>query len=476
MTHLSRRHLLKGLGAAGFASSMGALTGLAGARAWAAETSGYKAMVCIFLKGGMDQSDTILPFDQTSYDQLATTRAGLFNTYRAAGDGTSSRDRENLLELTPTNAANFGGRAFAMPSALSPLQQLFSAGELAVVGNVGPLIEPTTRAQMANGTALLPPRLFSHNDQQSIWMSLQTEGARYGWGGRFMDAVLKASPSASATFAGIATGSNDVFLSGETTRPMRVGNNGVAPEPFLTSKRGFTGGTAADAEARDKIRAFLARNSQTDRNVFAQDLAAANRRAIENSELLSEAHNLAAPLTTEFGGDGLSKQMKSVAETIKVQQYLNVPRQIFYVTLGGFDTHNTQATSLAGNHTALSNAITSFRAAMLELGRWQDVAVFTASDFGRTVIDNGDGTDHGWGGHHLVVGGSVRGNQIYGDIPDMDLTGPQYTESRGRLIPTTAVEQYAATLGRWFGLSGDEIGAALPNLANFASSDLGFMA
>ncbi|MEL7058244.1 MAG: DUF1501 domain-containing protein [Pseudomonadota bacterium] len=167
--------------------------------------------------------------------------------------------------------------------------------------------------------------------------------------------------------------------------------------------------------------------------------------------------------------------MKSVAETIKIQTYLNAPRQIFYVSSGNFDTHNNQANMIGGPHAGFANAIASFKAAMQEIGQWNNVAVFTMSDFGRTLIDNGDGTDHGWGGHHFIAGGQVNGNRLYGEFPAAEPESGSYTPSRGRLIPTTSVEQYAATLGRWFGLSNSELATALPNLGNFNQSDLAFM-
>ena len=167
--------------------------------------------------------------------------------------------------------------------------------------------------------------------------------------------------------------------------------------------------------------------------------------------------------------------MRSVAETIKIRQFLNVSRQMFYVSTGGYDTHSNQANSIGDLHSQLAAAISSFREAMIEIGEWNNVVVFTASDFGRTVIDNGNGTDHGWGGHHFVAGGDVQGKRLYGEVPFADVDSSSYTKSRGRLIPTTSVEQYAATMGSWFGLDSGELRAALPNLNNFNQTDLGFM-
>lgn len=474
MTYISRRHLLAGLGTAGFASSLGGLTNIGLNKAWAADTSGYKAMVCIFLKGGMDGADTIIPYDQTSYNQLQGLRSGLFGSYNA-GSGTSSRNRANLLQLNPDNAASLGGRQFAMPRELSPLHAMFESGELAVVGNVGPLIEPTTRAQLDADTAILPKRLFSHNDQQSTWMSFGTEGSRRGWGGRFMDAIVTSSPNENRVFSAIGASANDVFLAGENVSQFTV-SRGQAARPELYDNRGLLGNGNGDDAARDKIRAFLAKRDFGSRNIFEQDSAAALAQAVANSEQYADARANATPFNTSFPGNSrITRQMEAVAETIKIRQFLNVSRQMYYVTMGGYDTHSSQSSRLGGLHADLANAISTFRDAMVEIGEWNNVLVFTASDFGRTLIDNGDGTDHGWGGHHLVAGGSVRGKNIYGDIPTPELNNGRYTRTRGRLIPTTAVEQYAATMGSWFGLSSAELSAALPNLGNFNSADLGFM-
>jgi uncharacterized protein (DUF1501 family) len=473
MTYISRRHLLAGMGATGFAAGFGSLANLSGSRAWAANTTGYKAIVCIFLKGGMDQSDTILPYDQPSYDQLSVLREGLFGTYNA-GSETSSRNRANLLKLNPTNASDYGGREFAMPRELAPLHSMFEAGELGIVGNVGPLIEPTTRVMMVNGTALLPPRLFSHNDQQSTWMSLEVEGARSGWGGRFIDAALQSAPSDSPTFSAISTGSNDVFLAGDQARAYRVTGSG-APKPGIIDRQSLLGFTRADIAARERIRTFLNRNNFLNKNIYEQDLRDSNQRAFVNSEIILNAMENTQPFTTTFPAGNVNKQMKGVAETIRIQQFLNTSRQMFLVTTGGYDSHFNQTGSIPGNHETLAEAIAVFREAMIEIGQWDNVLVFTASDFGRTVIGNGNGTDHGWGGHQFVAGGRVQGKRIYGDIPDLDTNGPGYTETRGRLIPTTSVEQYAATMGKWFGLNNEELVGALPNLGNFSQQDLGFM-
>ena len=471
MANISRRHVLAGLGTAGFAGSMSAMSGLGFNNAWAADTGGYKAIVCIFQKGGMDGADTVLPYDQASYDQLRAVRTGLFNSYNFNSPA-STRNRANLLQMNLDNAGEFGGRQFALPQELSPLHSMFEGGDLAVVGNVGPLIEPTTRQAMDNNSAILPKRLFSHNDQQSTWMSFGVEGGSRGWGGRFMDQVVASAPNQNRIFS--AATSNDVFLAGEDVTQFKVGSGGIQ-EPDLYANRGVLGYNDGDDAAREKIRAFLAKRDFQSRSVFEQDITNSTAKAVENTEQYATAQENATPFTTQFPGTRLAGQMRSVAETIKIRQFLNVSRQMFYCSTGGYDTHSNQANSIAGRHTELAGAIAAFREAMIEIGEWDNVVVFTASDFGRTVIDNGNGTDHGWGGHHFVAGGQVQGKRLYGEVPFADVDSDSYTRSRGRLLPTTSVEQYAATMGTWFGLNTSELRTALPNLNNFNTADLGFM-
>lgn len=474
MANISRRHLLAGLGTAGFASSLSTMSGLGLNRAWAADTSGYKAMICIFLKGGMDGADTILPYDQSSYDQLLSVRTNLFNAYDYLSP-TSSRNRDNLLRLDAENANDFDGREFALPPELAPIHAMFEGGDLAVVGNVGPLIEPTTRRSLESHTAILPKRLFSHNDQQSTWMSFGVEGVRHGWGGRFMDQIVASSPQQSRTFSSISTTSNDVFLAGKDVSQFKVSTGGRVWEPHLYANGSFLGsGRSADA-ARTKIREFLTKDDDTNESILKQDITRLTAAAVENTEQFAAAQQHATPFTTSFPNTDLANQLRSVADTIKIHQHLNVSRQMFYCSSGGYDTHSNQVKTIGHCHTTLAGAISAFRDAMIEIGEWDNVVVFTASDFGRTVIDNGNGTDHGWGGHHLVAGGQVRGKRIYGDIPLADIDGDSYTKSRGRLIPTISVEQYAASMGAWFGLNKSELQVALPNLSNFETSDLGLL-
>ena len=483
MANINRRQFLNGVGATGFLAGTGVLGAMSAQQAFAADVTGYKALVCIFLKGGMDHADTVLPYDPTSFDALSGHRVGLYNAYDSQTSGTGEplrlRDRTNLARLTLQNADSFEGREFALPPESAELAAMFNTQEVAVVGNVGPLIEPTTRSSMEAGTVALPPRLFSHNDQQSTWMAMGVEGSQLGWGGGFAASAAASAPSETGTFAAITTAGQDVFLSSEVVRPFRVGRNGGSSVNILANRWRLGRGEAED-EARAKLEAYLGSEGLSSSNLFEQDYIDANARGLANTRLFASSfEDNAVEFPDEFFPDTqLGRQLRTVAQTISIHQQLNVSRQVFYVSVGEYDTHDSQAGSIPTLHSRLSEALFAFRQAMVQIGEWNNVTAFTASDFGRTVIDNGNGTDHGWGGHHFVMGGAVQGGRIYGDMPGFDLDGADaqsYTESRGRLIPSTSVDQYAATLGRWFGLDNTELNSNLVNLSNFSEQDLGFM-
>ena len=242
-----------------------------------------------------------------------------------------------------------------------------------------------------------------------------------------------------------------------------------------TSVRRILGNNAHYNQARDQLDAYLQETNYNAGNLFARDAATMRGTGVVNTTNYAEQYDNVTALGTQFPANGLGSQLRTVAETISIRNGLNARRQVFFVGIGGFDSHDNQAVSVPALQSQIGGAIKAFRDAMVELNVWNDVTLFTAADFGRTMNDNGDGTDHGWGAHHFVAGGSVRGGRIFGDLPNSDATSDDYTDDRGRLIPTTSVEQYAATLGSWFGLEQTELDQALPNLANFNDRDLGFM-
>lgn len=466
----NRRLFLKGAGALGL-STVG--TSLTNFTATAADTTGYKALVCVFLLGGMDGYDTLLPLDDENYDSLADIRSALFNQY-AALPGGSSREQNRILELAPDNSGGFGTRRFGLPEQLPGIKSLFDDGNAAIVANVGPLIEPVDRDGFNQRTAILPQRLFSHNDQQSTWQSSQPEGAQLGWGGQFGDAVFNSGGASNPDFITLTSLGNEVFLTGQRVRPFNLGISGpveVAALEFFEDRAG----NGMDEQAAALLRSHFRQMEFNRSNLFETDMATSMRGAIDINDSFNAAREMGTPLSTQFPGSFLGSQLRAVAETISIRSTLLVNRQVFFVGIGGFDTHDNQVQDLPGLHTEIDQAVSAFFGAMQELGTADEVTLFTASDFGRTLAINGDGTDHGWGNNHFVVGGAVNGNQIYGTPPPYAFGHAQDAGS-GRAIPTIAVDEYAAALGRWFGLTETELQQALPSLPNFAGRPpLGFI-
>ena len=455
------------------AASIGGLgAALSGFDARAADVSGYRAIVCVFLFGGMDCHDTLIPYDGLSYEQFASIRAPLLEFYDRASGG-SSRARDRLLPLTPDNAADFGGRQFALPEQLSGIHGLFERGDAAIVSNVGPLIEPVTRAEWTANSRRTPTRLFSHNDQQSTWVSSAPEGAPFGWGGRFADAALAGAVSADQPFATIGTFTNGLFLTGNNVKPYQVSTERAIEINALSSFERMQY-SAERTRAFEALRRHFLAEQFSRANLIERDIAGAMRDSLEANARYAEARAGAPGLATRFPQSFIGDQLRTIAEAISIRDVLGQNRQVFLAGLGGFDTHSDQASDLPALHAQIDAAVVAFYDAMNELGVGPDVTLFTASDFGRTFAINGDGTDHGWGGHHFVVGGSVNGRTIYGDVPPA-VFGHDFDAGGGRLIPTTSVEQMAAPMGRWFGLSSSELNAALPNLKNFPTDGPAFL-
>ncbi|MEM9386018.1 MAG: DUF1501 domain-containing protein [Pseudomonadota bacterium] len=453
----TRRDFLRSVGSTALvASTTGLASTLAAFPTRAASLSGeYRAMVCVFLFGGLDNHDVVLPYDQASYGQFIAARPTLI-----AAQG-SQRQRENLLAISPLNGEDYGTRQFALPPEMPGLHGLFNQGDAAIVGNVGPLIQPTTFEDFENESVPLPPRLFSHNDQQSTWQASVPEGAQFGWGGKFADAVLAGGANGAAQFTAISSANADLFLTGQVAQPYQVSVSGAATIDLLDDL------AEEDPALATALKAHFRAEAYAGTNLIGQDIAAKQRQALDSNEMFNQAKQAAIPLGTEFPESELGAQLRAVAEAISVRDLLQAQRQIYFVGLGGFDTHSEQAPQLPALLGQIDGAVSAFCTAMGELGLGDKVTLFTASDFGRTLAVNGDGTDHGWGGHHFVVGQAVNGNRIFGDIPP-PVFGHAQDSGSGRLIPTVAVEQYAAALGSWFGLSEGELLASLPNLPNFS--------
>ncbi len=459
----TRRHFLKRSMVLPLMMGNGSiLTSLASLNAQAADTSGYRALVCVFLFGGMDCHDTILPYDPASYEEFSATRESLMMSYRSLPTG-STRERNKLLPLD-LKANRFGSRRFALPPELGQLHSLFERGSAAVVGNVGPLVKPINRDDYLANKSLRPRRLFSHNDQQSTWLAFEPEGsAATGWGGSFGDAL--AGANSNPAFSQISLSGNSIFLTGNTVSPYQIGTDGIP---------GIRAIDSAPAAVSGLLRNHFAAEGVERENLFERDFIDISRLSLDTNDELAAALGSANPLQTPFPASGLGQQMRAVAETIAVRSTLNAKRQIFFVGLGGFDTHSNQALDLPVLQQTLGNALAAFYSATEEMNIAEQVTAFTAADFGRTLTANGDGTDHGWGGHHFVLGGAVLGGNIYGEIPVAQL-GHSQDAGNGRLIPTTSVEQFAAPLGRWFGLDDTQLNTAMPGLVNFPSGGLDFI-
>lgn len=459
---INRRHLLTGMGAGLLA------TGTPGVfTAHAAQTSGYKALVCLFLFGGMDSHDVILPYDTASYDGFADIRQTLLAEQGA------SRARDNLLSLNAALPGNNAGRQLALPPEMPRLKQLFDQGNAAVIGNVGPLIEPTTLSDIEADRARLPRRLYSHNDQQSTWMAGAPEGAQFGWGGLFADAMIAAGANLDADFTSITATEASTFLVGRDANPYRISSEG-APEVELLERVGYSRGSPEGDRLFTLLDTYFRGHSQNHAHILQRDLGGVMGQGYQNNQRFSEAFERSSgSFNTQFPRDNLGRQLQSVANTIAIRGELRAARQIFFVGIGGFDTHSGQAQSLPARLATIDAGVASFYSALSELGLQNDVTLFTASDFGRTLAVNGDGTDHGWGGHQIVVGGGVNGG-LYGAFPQPEL-GHEQDAGGGRLIPQVSVEQYASTLGGWFGLNSAELDRAMPQRQNFDLSGLDFL-
>ncbi len=452
-TKASRREFLRAASAlsiAGTATPFALNLASIGA-ASAQVTGGYKALVCVFLYGANDGHNTVVPYDTPNY-----------NLYSAGRSGLAWNPTTELTQIVPNTS--LGALQLSLPTPLLPLKTLFDAGQCAIVANVGPLIQPTTRTQFQTAGYPLPPKLFSHNDQQSVWQASAPEGAKVGWGGRIGD--LLASQNTNSVFTCLNASGNAVFLSGQQIQPFQLDvNQGSIGFTALTSNSLY--GSAAGASA---LNTLLRRNRT---HLFENETVNVNARSIDANTALSAALT-GAPVLTPPAGNSLAAQLAIVAKVISVRGALGAARQVFLVSLGGFDTHSAQDTAHTNLLTQLAEAISWWQTTMGTLGTANDVTLFTASDFGRTLIENGDGTDHGWGSHHFVVGGAVKGKDVYGTFPDLTPLSPT-DAGTGRLIPTTSVEQYAATMAKWMGVTDGNLPVILPNLSNFTVKNLGFM-
>jgi uncharacterized protein (DUF1501 family) len=453
---LARREFLRRasmMGVAGAAAPWALNLSLLGDAAAAAAPGDYKALVCVFLYGGNDYANTLPPLDTDNYATYSRIRGSL----------TTPQDVLQATALIPTTALPSGMR-FALAPQLAPLKTLFDAGRMAVQLNVGPLIQPTTLAQYNARSVPLPPKLFSHNDQQSMWQSDLPEGGTSGWGGRMGDLMLSGNGSGS-TFTCISVTGNAVFLSGTSAMQYQVSSNGAV---------GITGVKSAlngSATAQQALRTLITRERA---GWFANEYSRVTSRSIDAEATVTSALASAPALSTVFENNGLANQLKMVARLIAARSSFGVGRQVFMVSLGGFDLHDNLVDNHPGLLSTVGNGMKAFYDATVELGVADKVTAFTASDFGRTLTNNGDGSDHGWGNHHFIVGGAVKGRQFYGRAPVTAVGGPDDV-GQGRLFPTTAVDQFAATLASWMGVPDSDLSLVVPGVSAFSERKLGFL-
>ncbi|WOI52774.1 DUF1501 domain-containing protein [Parvularcula sp. LCG005] len=466
---ISRRELIRRTGQLGM---MGAaaplalqLNGLANAAA--AGATDYKALVCIFLYGGNDFGNTVIPVDLANYDKYHAIRGG--SDGRQAGGIAYGHDEILPMALKPVAQQTLTDDIqYALNPNLKGMKSLFDHGHAAIQLNVGPLITPLTLAQYnnPNKTAYpLPPKLFSHNDQQSVWQSLGSEGSTVGWGGRLGDMVLDGNDESLLTC--ISASGNAVFVSGNDALQYQISPDGAIAIGAINNP-------AVPESIRDAMKYLITRPSD---HMLENEFAKVTQRSIRMEGIVNGALNrvqMNTPFDTSPGDNELADQMKIIARLIGARKAFGAKRQVFFASLGGFDNHDL----LMENHPALlakiDEAMSSFYAATVELGVADQVTAFTASDFGRAFGRNADGSDHGWGGHHFVVGGAVKGGQYYGTAPHVSLETEDQV-GQGRLLPSTGVDQFAATLARWFGASASDLPDIFPNIGNFSDTDLKFI-
>jgi uncharacterized protein (DUF1501 family) len=444
---VNRRTFIKSASLAA-AGSVAGLRPFGRLNALAQNASGYKALVCVFLYGGNDANNTLIQFDTNGYANYSSVRGPL------------ALPQSQLLQLSA--APNF-----ALNPNLPDIQALFNSNAAAIVTNVGTLIEPTNRTQYLAGQTV-PSNLFSHPDQQLEWQNAAQSGAtQTGWAGRIADA-LNVTYNANANIPMITSVAGDtLFCNGASSTPVSVspGNLGAGQ---------CSEGTTECAARQATAQALLGFSSGL---TLVQADNSITTNAYAYAKTLSDAVQSITPLKTVFpANNALAAQLQQIAQIIQVRSALGVNRQIFFAGIGNFDTHSDQLPLQGALLAAISPALAAFYQATQELGVQNSVTTFTMSDFSRTFQPNSNtGSDHAWGSHHIVIGGAVKGGQMYGTFPTLALGGPDDSGSNGRWVPSTASIQYASTLAQWFGVSTAQLPTIFPNIGSFPTSNLGFV-
>lgn len=425
---------------------------LLAAGAASAQTAGdHKALVCIFLAGGNDQSNTVVPRSGAGYTSYQQARPTL------------ALPAANLLSISPTG---YSGNPLGLHPSLSALHPLFNQQRVALMANVGTLAAPITRTQWNSGrpTVAVPLQLFSHSDQQGAWQTgLPDRPSQTGWQGRMGDLLASAYNPGSQVSIAMSVAGNNLMQAGNSTIQYQLTTSGAVRVSALSGLYGSAAGAAAVRRLMTESRPLLLEN----------ELNKISSRAIGTESVVSSALS-STNVSTAFPQTGLGRQLQMVARMIAARGALGQRRQVFFVQQGGYDFHDNLLTDQSARLRELGDAMAAFYQATAALGVANQVTTFTASDFGRGLQHNGRGSDHGWGGHHFVMGGAVQGNRVFGQFPTVALGGPE-DAGQGRLIPTTSVDEYAGTLARWLGVSLSNLPLVLPNIGRFASRDLGFL-
>jgi uncharacterized protein (DUF1501 family) len=449
---MRRRSFLQHAGALAGSAALGQLGSFA---ARAAPSSDYKALVCVFLYGGNDANNMIVPLDSAGYANYAKTRSDL------------ALPQDELLPLSVAS----GTPAYGLHPALPGMQSLWASGKLAVVANVGTLVQPLTQAQYLSTTSIKPESLFSHIDQQLEWQAsiATTSASSSGWGGRLSDQLAALNVNARVPPM-ISTGGNNLFVTGAASQAL------VIPVSGSFGLNGFSN-DAADTARRSALEQLLNVDQATNLTRAAQTIMS---EALTSSAILNPILTAApdATLAARFAGltSNFAQQLLAISKVIQARDSLGAGRQVFLVTLGSFDTHTDQLNQQQTLFSQLDAGLTAFHGAMADIGAGASVTSFTLSDFSRNFLPNtGGGTDHAWGSHPLVIGDAVKGGQLYGTMPTLQLSGPDDASDLGRWIPTIAVDQFAATLASWFGADATALAAVLPNLSAFSPANLGFI-
>jgi uncharacterized protein (DUF1501 family) len=455
---------LGGAAACGALGNLALLSAAANAQSRGTIPSDYKALVCVFLYGGNDSFNTIVPYDATRYNIYRATRPAL--ALPQAGITAMALNPQAIQAGLPGGPPSDGG-SYGFHPAMPELRQLFNSQRVAIMANVGPLLRPTTQAQYLSGTHPVPPQLFSHDDQANFWQTSRPDNPNAnGWGGRMADLLFASNPNQQLPMT-ISLDSQSLFQRGGAVDQYVMGANGAETIDYLGAYQNELGTSSFNA--------LMAEDTQA--HMFERAYARATRRSISTYTLLNAALTQAPTWTNAFPESNLGKQLQQVANIISVRgsSGLNMRRQVFFVGLGGFDTHDDQLAGQASLLAQFSQAMQAFNSATEQLGIASSVTTFTASDFGRTLSTNGDGTDHGWGGHHFVMGGAVRGGRFYGQMPSLAQFNNPNDAGYGQIIPSTGVDPYAATLASWFGVNAGGLTDIFPSLIEYPIANLGFM-